>query len=172
MFDTAQLIQNAQYLGIATIAFGILAIVAFLFKWGIRFRLVGVTGFMAVLTGGVFALSLGLYNRPQIPGFIHYSRVFDAGAAQVVIAVPPMVSESEVEATLKQAAIDIFSPGRLSQGSDQMTIRIRTIVHPEKGVSQPLYLGEVRRSLAIREDENATIKVYRESLAQLPKPTA
>jgi hypothetical protein len=172
MFDTAQLIQNAQYLGIATIAFGFLAIIAFLFKWGIRFRLVGVTGFMAVLTGGVFALSLGLYNRPQIEGAVHYSRVFDAGAAQVVITVPPTVTEPEIEATLKQASIDIFSPGRLSQGSDQMTIRLRTILHPESGVSQPLYLGEVRRSLSIREDENATIKVYRESLAQLPKPTA
>lgn len=172
MFDTAQLIQNAQYLGIATIAFGLLAIIGFLLKWGIRFRLVGVTGFMAVLTGGVFALSLGLYNRPQIPGAVHYSRVFDAGAAQVVIAVPPTVTESQVEATLKQAAIDIFSPGRLSQGSDQMTIRARTILHPESGVSQPLYLGEVRRSLSIREDANATIKLYRERLAQLPKPTA
>lgn len=172
MFDTAQLIQNAQYLGIATIAFGVLAIVAFLFKWGIRFRLVGVTGFMAVLTGGIFALSLGLYTRPQIPDSVHYSRVFDAGAAQVVITVPPTVTESQIEATLKQAAIDIFSPGRLSQGSDQMTIRLRTVLHPEPGVSQPLYLGEVRRSLAIREDENATIKLYRESLAQLPKPVA
>jgi Protein of function (DUF2518) len=172
MFDTAQLIQNAQYLGIATIAVGILAIVAFLFKWGFRFRLVGVTGFMAVLTGGVFALSLGLYTRPQIPGSVHYTRIFDAGAAQVVITVPPTVTESQVEATLKQAAIDIFSPGRLSQGADQMTIRVRTILHPEPGLSQPLYLGEVRRSLSIREDDNATIELNRKSLAQLPKPTA
>ncbi|MER3434387.1 MAG: hypothetical protein C4288_13405 [Leptolyngbya sp. ERB_1_1] len=172
MFETAQLIQKAQWLGIATIAFGIVAIVGFLFKWGIRFRLVGITGFMAVLTGGVFALSLGLYNRPNIPGAVHYSRVFDAGAAQVVIAVPPTISETQVEATLQQAAIDIFSPGRLSQGADQMTIRARTILHPQAGISQPLYLGEVVRSLSIREDEHATIKLYRENLAQLPKATA
>jgi len=172
MFETAQLIEKAQWLGIATIAFAVLTIVGFIFKWGIRFRLVGVTGFTAVLTGGVFALSLGLYNRPQITGAIHYSRVFDAGAAQVVITVPPSITESQLEATLKQASIDIFSPGRLGQGSNQMTIRARTILHPQAGISQPLYLGEVQRSLSIREDENATIKVYRENLAQLPKPTA
>ncbi|MBD1846187.1 Ycf51 family protein [Cyanobacteria bacterium FACHB-63] len=172
MFETAQLIEKTQWLGIATIAFAVLTIVAFLFKWGIRFRLVGVTGFTAVLTGGVFALSLGLYNRPNIPGNVHYSRVFDAGAAQVVIAVPPTITESQLEATLKQAAIDIFSFGRLGQGSNQMTIRARTILHPEKGISQPLYLGEIQRSLAMREDENATIKLYRENLAQLPQPAA
>lgn len=172
MFETAQLIEKGQWLGIATIAFAVLTIVGFLFKWGIRFRLVGITGFTAVLTGGVFALSLGLYNRPQISGAVHYSRVYDAGAAQVVIAVPPSITESQLEATLKQAAIDIFSPGRLGQGSDQMTIRARTILHPQAGISQPLYLGEVKQSLSIREDENATIKVYRENLAQLPKPTA
>ncbi len=172
MFETAQLIQNARYLGIATIAVGVLAIVGFLFKWGIRFRLVGITGFMAVLTGGVFSLSLALYNRPNIPGSVHYSRVFDAGTAQVVIAVPPSITEAQIEATLKKAAIDIFSRGRLSQGSDQMTIRARTILHPQDGISQPLYLGEVQRSLSIREDEHATIKLYRENLAQLPKPTA
>ncbi|MBW4443117.1 MAG: Ycf51 family protein [Plectolyngbya sp. WJT66-NPBG17] len=176
MFETAQLIEKAQWLGIATIVFGVLAIVGFLFKWGIRFRLVGITGFMAVLTGGVFALSLGLYSRPNVPGNVQYSRVFDAGTAQVVIAVPPTITEPQIEATLKQAALAVFSPGRLSQGSDQMTIRIRTVLHPQEGISQPLYLGEIQRSLSIREDEHATIKLYRENLAQLtqssPKPTA
>jgi hypothetical protein len=87
-----------------------------------------------------------------------------------VIAVSPQITETQLEATLKQAAIDIFSPGRLSPGIDQMTIRARTILHPQAGISQPLYLGEIRRSLSIREDENATIEVYRENLAQLPKP--
>lgn len=172
MFETAQLVEKTQWLGIATISFAVLTIVGFLFKWGIRFRLVGITGFTAVLTGGVFALSLGLYTRPNIPGNVHYSRVFDAGAAQVVIAVPPTITESQLEATLKQAAIDIFSFGRLGQGSNQMTIRARTVLHPQEGISQPLYLGEIQRSLAMREDENATIKLYRENLAQLPQPSA
>jgi hypothetical protein len=172
MFDTATLIQGAQWSGIATIAIAVLAILAFFFKWSIRFRLVGITGFMAVLTGGIFALSLGLYTRPSIPDAVRYSLVFDTGAAQVVIVVPPQINETQLTATLKQASADLFSPGRLSQGTDQMLIRARTILHPKPGVSQPLYLGEVQRSLAIREDEHATIKLYRDALAQLPKPIA
>ncbi len=172
MLSTAQLIQAAQWSGVATIALGVVAGLAFFFKWGIRFRLVGATGFMGVLTGGIFALSLGFYNRPVIPDAVHYSRVFDTGAAQVVIALPPTVTQTQIEATLKQASIDLFSRGRLSQGTDQMKIRARTILHPKPSVSQPLYLGEISRSLSQREDEHATIKLYFDQLAQLPKPTA
>jgi hypothetical protein len=103
---------------------------------------------------------------------VRYSTVFDTGAAQVVIAVAPEINETQLTATLQQAAADLFSPGRLSQGSDQMLIRVRTVLHPKPGVSQLVYLGEVQRSLAIREDDHATIKIYNDRLALLPKPAA
>jgi Protein of function (DUF2518) len=172
MFETQQLLEIGKWSGIATIAFGVLAGLAFVFKWGFRFRLVGVTGFMGVLTSGIFALSLGLYTRPSIPGAVHYARIFDAGADQVVIAVPPEINESQLDATLHQASLDLFSPGRLSMGSDRMVIRARTLLHPKPGVSQLVFLGEVRRSISSREDENATFTIDRKALAQLPQPKA
>ena len=151
---------------------GILAVLGFVLKWGFRFRLVGITGFMAVLTTGIFALSLAIYTRPNVPGALHYSRIFDTASSQVVIVVPPTVTEPQVEATLRQAAIDLYSSGRMSQGEPLLTIRLRTNVHPEPGVSEPLYLGEIQRSLAVREDADATIKIYRENFARLPQPVA
>lgn len=157
----------AQWAGILTLVCLILSVVSFIFGWGIRFRLVGVTGFMGVLAFGLFALGVGLFSRTKIPGAIRYSSVYDNGAAQVVIAVPPQVSESELEATLRQAADDLFSYGRLAQGSDQLMIRARTITHPEAGISNPLYLGQVKRSLATREDENMQVEVFPEGFAQL-----
>lgn len=168
MFETQQLITSAQWSGVLTIVCAVLAVLAFLLKWGIRFRLVGITGFMAVLTGGIFALSLGLYTRPSIAGAVHYSRIYDTSSDQVVIAVAPHVTESQLEATLRQAAADLYSSGRLSQGAERLTVRVRTIVHPKPGVSQLLYLGEIQRSLSVRNDEQATIKIYRENFAQLP----
>ena len=50
-----------QWSILATIFFFLLAVVAFIFKWGIRFRLVGITGFMIVLTVGLFGLGLVLF---------------------------------------------------------------------------------------------------------------
>lgn len=172
MFEPAQLLTDAQWSGILTIVVAILAVLGFVLKWGFRFRLVGVTGFMAVLTAGIFALSLAIYTRPNIPGAVHYSRIFDTASSQVVIVVPPIVTEPQVEATLRQAAIDLYSPGRMTQGEPRLTIRLRTNVHPEPGVSEPLYLGEIQRSLAVREDAEEKIQIYRDNFARLPRSVA
>ncbi len=173
MLTNADFLTFAKWSGILTIACGVLAAIAFIFKWGIRFRLVGVTGFMGVLTGGLFALGLVPFTRTVVPGAVHFSMVYDNGGNQTVITVPAQITETELEATLRQAASDLFSYGRLGGGTDnQLTIRARTIIHPEPGVSKPLFLGQAKRSLATRDDEQMTIDIYAQSFAQLPKPSA
>lgn len=170
MVTTAQFFQLTQWAGITTLIVAVLAIAGFLFKWGVRFQLVGVTGFMAVLTGGLFALSLVPIMRTVVPGAVRFSVIYDTGATQAVIAVPPTITETELEATLRQAASDLFSYGRLGREQDQLKIRARTIIHPELGVSQPVYLGNAQRSLRNRED--VTIEIFPEKLAKLPKSSA
>lgn len=172
MSQTEQLLQLTRWSGYATIAVAVLMLVGLVLKWGIRFRLVGVTGFMAVLTGGIFALSLGLYTRPEIPGAVRFSLVYDTGGSQAVIAVPPTITAEQLEATLQQAAADLFSPGRLSQGQANLTIRARTVIHPKPGVSQPVYLGQAQRSLSSREDEQMTVQLFANELARLPRSAA
>ncbi|PSO82785.1 MAG: hypothetical protein BRC44_01695 [Cyanobacteria bacterium QS_4_48_99] len=159
----------AQWAGILTLVCLVVAGLGFIFQWGIRFRLVGITGFMGVVTVGLFGLSLGLFSYTQVPGAAPFSVVYDNGANKAVIALPPKVNESEVEASLRKAAADLYSYGRLGRGDDKLTIRARAVTHPESGVSKPLYLGQVKRSLASREDENMKIEVFSERFAQLPE---
>jgi hypothetical protein len=166
-------LNYAQWSGILTLVFAAITGLSFLFKWGIRFRLVGASGFMLVLTVGLFALSIVPFTRVTVPGATRFATVFDSGATQAVISVPPTITESELTATLQQAAYDLFSSGRLSRrGEDQLTVRARTLLHPEPGVSQPLYLGEVKRSLSSRDDDQMAVKLYPENLAKLPAPAA
>jgi uncharacterized membrane protein len=173
MLTTADFLQYTQWSIIATLVFAAIAILGFILKWGIRFRLVGATGFMLVVTAGLFALTLGPLSRTVIPGALKYSLVYDNGSTQAVIAIPPSITPSVLEATLRQAASNLYSYGRSSsRGDNQLTIRSRTIIHPEPGVSVPLYLGEVKRSLTSREDSEMTLEIYPEKFAQLPKPTA
>ncbi len=153
----------------ATIFFFLLAIISFIFKWGIRFRLVGVTGFMIVLTVGLFGLGLGLFERTEIPGAVRFSRVYDNGGNQVVIVVNSSITRNQLEATLKQAANNYFSYGRTSGKDNKLTIRARTLVHPQPGLSLPLYLGEIKRSLLFREDENMEIYIFDEPMNKLSK---
>jgi len=173
MLTTDQFLQYAEWMGIATLLFAALTGLGFILKWGIRFRLVGATGFSAVLTFGLFALSLAPLSRTVIPGADRFTLVYDTGASQTVIAVSPQITESQLSATLRQAASDLYSYGRLGTGGDnRLTIRARTIIHPEPGVSQPLFLGQVKRTLASREDNDMAIEIYKDKLALLPKPTA
>lgn len=169
--STEQLLTLARWSGYLTLFCAAITVLAWFLKWGIRFRLVGATGFMGVLTGGLFALSLSLYSRPEFPGAVRYSRVFDTGSTQIVIAVPPTITETELDATLRQAASRLFSPGRLSMGDDSLTITARTVLHPKPGLSQPIYLGEVKRSLRSREENDLAVEINRANLALLPKPT-
>lgn len=171
MPTTADFLTAAQWSGIATLIFGAIAVLGFIFGWGIRFRLVGATGFMVVLTAGLFSLGLVPFTRTVVPGAVRFFTVYDSGATQAVIVVPSSITESQLTATLQQAANDLFSPGRLSRGeNNQLTIRARTVLHPAEGVSEPLYLGQVKRSLFERDDEQMTIEVFPENLAKLPTP--
>ncbi|WP_250122539.1 Ycf51 family protein [Chroococcidiopsis sp. CCMEE 29] len=173
MLTTADFLLATKWVGIITLIFAVITVLSFILKWGIRFRLVGATGFLGVLTSGLFALGLVPFTRSVIPGAVRFSTVYDNGSTQTVIAVRPQISESELEATLRQAASDLYSYGRLGRtGEEQLTIRARTIIHPEPGVSKPLYLGQVKRSLSSRNDEQMEIAIFPDNLAQLPKPPA
>ncbi|MBV6624639.1 MAG: Ycf51 family protein [Rivularia sp. (in: Bacteria)] len=168
MFSTDDFARYTQWSGIATLIFALITVVSFIFKWGIRFRLAGATGFMLVVTGGLFPLSLTPLTRTVIPGAVRYKLVFDNGSSKAVIATPPQITSSELDATLKQAASDLFSYGRLGTPQDnQLTIRARTILHPEPGISVPLYLGQIKRSLSSRDDNGMEIDIYEDNLAKL-----
>lgn len=169
MPTTADFLQATQWLGIITLVCAALAVLGFVFKWGIRFRLVGVASFMAVLTGGAFSLSLVPFAPTVIPGSVHYTVVYDNGGAQVVIAVPTTITESELEATLRQAATNQFSSGRLSQGKNLLVLRARTIIHPEPGISKPIFLGQVARSFSAEGENLWAFEIFHDRFAELPK---
>ena len=167
MITTAQFLQFSQWSALISLGFAVLAAIGFALQWGVRFRLVGVTGFMIVLTGGLFALSLVPFTRTVIPGAVRFGVVYDNGGTQAVIAVDPTVTESQLHATLEQAANNLFSPGRSGSQAPVLTIRARTILHPQEGVSEPVYLGTVHRSLLVREDPTMTIEINGDQIARL-----
>jgi len=158
----------AKWLGIATIISLVVAIISFVVGWGFRFRLVGVTSFMGVLTLGVFALGLGLFPHAEIPGAARYALIYDNGANQAVVAVSPEIEKSAIEPTLIQAATDLYSYGRTGAGgNDRFTIKLRTVLHPQPGISQPLFLGTANRSITARNSEEIEIEVFDQNVAQL-----
>jgi hypothetical protein len=172
MLTTADFLNAAKWSGILTLVCAAIAVLAFVLQWGVRFRFVGITGFMGVLTGGLFALGLVPLTHTVIPGATRFSVIYDSGATQAVIAVAPKITRPELEATLQQAASDLFSYGRLGRGNEKLTVRARTIIHPKPGVSEPLYLGEVKRSLRTREDADMSLEINQQNWDRLSQSLA
>lgn len=159
----------AKWSGIATIVSLVIAVIAFIVGWGWRFRLVGVTSFMGVLTASFFALGLGLFPHTEITGATRYALIYDNGANQAVVSVSPEIEKSAIKPTLLQAAGDLYSYGRTgTAGNDQFTIKLRTVLHPQPGVSQPLILGTAKRSIIARQSKEVEIEVFEQNIAQLP----
>lgn len=159
METTEIFVESAKWVGIFDLVCWVLTLVAFGLKWGFRFRLVGVSAFTAVLTAGLFGLSLGLFSRPTIPGASRYALVYDSGSTQATIAIAPDLDRPTLEATLRQAASDLYSPGRIGQNGS-FTVRARTLDHSEPGVSRLLYLGQAQRSLSLRQDDNIQVEIF------------
>jgi Protein of function (DUF2518) len=155
MPSTSDFWTYTQWSALLGLFFAVAMGVSFLFKWGWRFRLVGATGFMIVLTVGLFGLSL-----------VPFTTVYDSGSTMATIVVAPTVTGDELRATLEQAASDLFSPGRLGRGREEMVIRARTVVHVKEGLSEPVYLGEARRSISEGEGSPLRVRVDEEKLAR------
>ena len=167
MLSPEQFLTLTGYFAIATLVFGVVTALSFLLKWGIRFRLVGATGFMGVLTAGLFGLSFQPLTRTAIPGAVPYTTVFDSGASQIVIAVPGKITETELEATLQQAASNLLKPSRLGgMGQVAPKIRARAIAHKDDS-SELLYVGSVTPGKGKTPEEKAPIvEIYSDKLAQ------
>jgi hypothetical protein len=169
MISTADFLKYCQWSGIATLAFAALTILALVLQWSFKYRLVGATGFMLVLTVGLFGLGLVPIVHTNVPGAKHYSLIYDNGSDRATIAVATPISETGLDATLRQAAADLYSYGRSGSVDRQLNIRARTVVHPSPGVSQPLVLGEVTRSLGGGEDGTLNVRIDRANLGKVAK---
>jgi hypothetical protein len=156
-----------QWAGIGTLALMALAALAFLLKWGIRFRLVGAAGFAAVLTVGLLGLSFEPFTRTVIPGAVPFATVYDSGASTIVITVPQTIDQEALDATLRQAASNLFKPYRLGVPGNTPTIRARTILHDEGGVSRLVYLGQVQPDPNGSQGSEYVVEIYPQRLATM-----
>lgn len=176
MLTPAQFLEATGWSAITTVAFAVITAIAFLLKWGLRFRLVGATGFMGVLTAGLFGLSFQPIMQTAVPGAVPYKTVFDSGAAQVVITVPNDITATALEATLQEAAGNLLKPSRIGGAGQQVpTIRARGIVH-NQGASELVYVGKVTPSQAISRESSQEassegrapiVEIYADKLAKI-----
>jgi hypothetical protein len=140
------LLVAGEWLGAASGVLAVLTVSGFLLGWGIRFRLVGVTSFTALLALSCLAFAVSYRPRVVVEGAVSVPIVFDNGADLVVAAAPADLPDAAIAPTLEQVARNLRGNGR--QTDDAIVrVRLRRTEARDAGVSEPVVLGEARRDL-------------------------
>jgi hypothetical protein len=164
--------QLAQGMGIFVLACALVTGLAAARQWSWRYRMVGVTLFSVVLVVGLFSLSFEPITRSTVTGAMPFKVVYDRFGAAATIAIAPTITPEQLELTLRQASNNLFSSGRNTQGAKNLTIYARTVIHPQPGLSKPVYLGLVRRSMTLRNDPNVEVEIFLDKFTDLPQAQA
>ncbi len=147
------LLVAGTWLGAASGVLAVLTIAGFLARWGIRFRLVGITSFTALLALSCLAFSVSYNPRVSVPGAIQVPVVFDNGTDLVIAAAPADLAAEAVAPTLDQVARNLRGGGRGSGG--EVRVRLRRVEAVEAGLARPVVLAETTRDLAARSPGDA-----------------
>lgn len=144
------LFEAGRWLGAAAAVLVLLTVAGFVARWGIRFRLVGITSFTALLAISCLAFAVSYVPRVSVEGAVSVPIVFDNGADLVVAAAPADLPAEAVRPTLEQVARNLRGSGRTS-GDGTVRVRLRRLENGPAGSARPVVLAEARRDLATGE---------------------
>lgn len=140
------LLLAGAWLGAASGALALLTITGYLQRWGIRFRLVGITSFTALLALSCLAFAVSYTPRQVVEGAVSVPVVFDNGQDLVIATAPADLPAASAAPTVEQVARNLRGAGR---GGDDgtVTVRLRRVEALGGGLSRPVVLAEARRNL-------------------------
>lgn len=147
------LFKAGVLIGAMGLLFVALTMAGFLARWGIRFRLVGVSSFTVLLALAFMAFALSYEERQIISGAVNVPIVFDNGRGLIVAAPKKPLPVAAIAPTLQQLALN-QSQRPQSAANGQITVRLRQVEPTdETGVSRPRLLGEARLPLGGQLDD-------------------
>ena len=140
------LLVAGAWLGAASGVLALLTGAGFLLRWGIRFRLVGITSFTALLSLSCLAFAVSYRPRVIVEGAVGVPVVFDNGGDLVIAAAPGDLASGVAAPSIEQVARNLRGNGRQSDDG-AVRVRLRQVRPAGPGLSEPVVLAEVRRDL-------------------------
>ena len=137
----SEVIQDVtKWLALVGSVFSICTILAYLFSWGIKFRLTGITIFTLLLSASCWAFDQSYTPPFTVEGYKYAPIVYDNGFDLVVAQASNDFPEDAIKPTLLQIAGNLKGGGR---NGAKVKVRLRKIESAGQGVSQPIVLGEI-----------------------------
>ena len=146
MVSDPLLLQAGTWLAAAAGVLGLLTVVAFVLRWGIRFRLVGVSSFTLLLAAGCAAFAISYSPRTNIEGALVVPVVYDNGGDLVVAAATADFPAAAAAPTVEQVATNLRGSGRRSRDG-LVHVRLRQLQPEANGSNRPVVLAEAVKDL-------------------------
>ena len=158
----SELIQTATiWLKWAGLGLGFLALVSFLFGWGVKYRLTGTTIFTLLLSASCWAFNQSYTPPVKVEGYKYAPIVYDNGFDLVVAQASEDFPDEAIKPTLEQIARNLKGGGRNGSVVD---VRIRKVKTTGEGVSKPIIIGQV-----LRDIKDATTRDISPKTEEVPK---
>ena len=121
----------------------VITLIAFIFKFSIKFRLTGITIFSFLLSLSSWAFIQSYSENINIEGAIYAPIVYDNGSDLIIAKADDNFPEEAVKPTLEQISKNLK---RGSRSGRNVVIRIRSLEKISEDISKPIILGEIEKS--------------------------
>ena len=128
--------------------FGILllmgTVIAFIFNFGFKFRIIGATIFSLLLSLSSWAFIQSYSEKVVINGAKYLPIVYDNGFDLIVVKAEDDFPEESIDPTLEQLSENLRKGSR---SGANVKIKIRKLKKISEGVSKPVIIGEVQKNV-------------------------
>ena len=135
---------SSKWLAWSGLGLSVLTVIAFVTRWGMRFRLVGVSSFTFLLAVSCWALSISYSPPGRGEGALQVPIVFDNGTDLVVAQASSDFADGAIAPTLDQIAANLRPGGR----NREVRVRLRQLQAVSEGTLRPVVLGETKRDFS------------------------
>ena len=130
--------------------FGILlfigTLIAFIFNFGFKFRIVGATIFSLLLSLSSWAFIQSYTEKIVIDGAKYVPIVYDNGFDLIIAKAEDEFPEDSIKPTLEQLSENLRKGSR---SGANVKIKIRKLEKISDGVSKPVIIGEVQKNISL-----------------------
>ena len=119
-------------------------IIAFIFNFNFKFRIVGATIFSLLLSLSSWAFIQSYTENVKIEGAKYVPVVYDNGFDLIIAKAEDDFPEDSIEPTLEQLSENLRKGSR---SGANVKIKIRKLEKISEGVSKPVVIGEVQKNV-------------------------
>ena len=142
-----ELLNNTpKIFGFLGIFLSLITIVAFIFNFGFKFRIIGATIFSLLLSLSSWAFMQSYSEKVEVEGARYVPIVYDNGFDLIIAKAEDDFPEEAIEPTLQQLS-DNLRQG--SRSGANVKIKIRKLDRVSNQISKPVIIGQVEKNVSI-----------------------